>query len=421
MPAARTQKEKATTPEGREAKTRWSCPFPGCHKTTSKKPDVRRHYRTHFDWVPFQCPFYATCKFQSQQESNVVVHIEQTRMHPDVSADDLAKAKPVRVLPESSAPQLPLGWDKAPVASAPVRPTANPRRLPATVRRTVAASEAPVGSLENFRILNLNFESKPKYQRVSRRSRSTEAPSQLCESESSDEELSNGPSTPSASPSPSDGAEIVTPVYHMTAEEIQFPDDFFSKTQFGEMDVKPAVSLTWTWDQLIAANVTDYTKPIFAGAEVPTAQQEPAVDFDMFGQVERPLPELIPGYETTDDLFGWDLTYDKLFPASTITTATMATGSDLSLPEDTIFYNLSAAPSPKFNNDLSMTGFEDSPSPVISAAPVESFDFSPADYSMAASGVDSFDAELFLDSVDWSSWSPTSVDWEELAQFQASS
>ena len=332
-------------------------------------------------------------------------------MHPDISPADLAKAKPVRVLPESSAPQLPPGWDQAPSPSAPARTTANPRRLPAAVRRTVAASEAPAGSLDNFRILSFNHSSKAQYQSNSRGTRSNEGRSEiydLSESEHSDEEHSDGPSTPYSSPSP-DATEIVTPVYHMTAEHIQLPVDFSSsKMQFGEMEMK-CEPLTWTWDQLTAVNTTDYTKSIFTDEVQHDFDMGPLFenyDYDMFGQVERTLPELVPGFETTD-LFGWDLTDDKFFPG------TMACGG-LSIPDD-VYYN--SAPSPKLN-DFSIA-YEDSPS-VISASQGEAFTFSPADY-LTTSSVDSLD-EFFFNPVDSSSWNQlSSVDWEELSQFQASS
>jgi hypothetical protein len=338
-------------------------------------------------------------------------------MHPDISPADLANAKPVRVLPESSAPQLPLGWDQAPVASAPPR-TANPRRLPAAVRRTVAASDAPAGSLDNFRILDFNHSSKAKYPSNSRDTRSTEVRSEISESEHSDEELSDGPSTPYSSPSP-DATEIVTPVYHMTTEYIQLPVDFSSSKMqfaFGEMDVK-AEPLTWTWDQLTAASATDYTKAIFTddapAQDVFVGSLFENYDYDMFGQgqVERPVPELIPGFETTAELFGWDLGSDKSFCPGTMA----GTASGLSIPDD-VHYN--PAPSPKLS-DFAIA-YEDSPSPVISASQGETFIFSPADYSMASSG-DALD-ELFFNSFDSGSWNQlSSADWEELSQFQASS
>ena len=339
-------------------------------------------------------------------------------MHPDISPADLAKAKPVRVLPESSAPQLPLGWDQVPAASTPPR-TANPRRLPAAVRRTVAASDAPAGSLDNFRILDFNHSSKANYPSNSRDTRSNEARSEiseLTESEHSDDELSDGPSTPYSSPSPHT-TEIVTPVYHMTTEYIQLPVDFSSpKMQFafGEMDVK-AEPLTWTWDQLTAANATDYTKAIFTD-DAPTQNLFVGslfenYDYDMFGQVERPMPELMPGFETTAELFGWDLGSDRSLCPSTMAGNT----SGLSIPDD-VYYN--PAPSPKLS-DFAIA-YEDSPSPVISTSQGETFIFSPADYSITSSD-DALD-ELFFNSLDSSSWNQmSSVDWEELSQFQASS
>lgn len=339
-------------------------------------------------------------------------------MHPDISPADLAKAKPVRVLPESSAPQLPPGWDQAPVASAPPR-TANPRRLPAAVRRTVAASDAPAGSLDNFRILDFNHSSKAKYPSNSRDTGSNEGRSEISdptESEHSDEELSDGPSTPYSSPSP-DATEIVTPVYRMTTEHIQLPVDFSSSKMhfaFGEMDMK-AEPLTWAWDQLTAANTTDYIKPIFTddapAQDLFVGSLFENYDYDMFGQVERVIPELVPGFETTAELFGWDLSgSDKSFFPGTMAGSLSASG--LSIPDD-VFYN--PAPSPKLS-DFSIT-YEDSPSPVISASQGETCIFSPADYSMTSS-VDSLD-ELFFNSFDSSSWNQlSSVDWEEFLQFQ---
>jgi len=364
----------------------------------------------------------------------VVVHIEQTRLHPEISAADLARAKPVRVLPESSAPQLPPGWDQAPAARTPAR-TANPRRLPAAVRRTVAASEAPAGSLDNFRILSFNHpSSKAKSPSTSsRRTISAEALSELSdltESEQSDEELSDGPSTPYSSPSPRDAAEIATPVYRMTAEHFQLPVDFSSsKMQFGEMDVKTESSLTesaltWTWDHLTATNMTDHTKTMFTDSLAQELSMDSLFDnydYDMFGQVERALPELIPGFGTTADLFGWDLVNDKL------SLNTMA-GAGLCIPDD-VYYN-PAAPSPKYS-DFSTTVYDEeelSPAPVISALPSETFVFLPADYSMSPmlspAQADSFD-ELFFNSIDSSCWNQlAAVDWEELSsqlEFQASS
>jgi len=355
----------------------------------------------------------------------VVVHIDQTRLHPEVSAADLARAKPVRVLPESSAPQLPPGWDQTPAARTPPR-TANPRRLPAAVRRTVAASEAPAGSLDNFRILSFNHSSKAQSQSTSsRRTSSNEALSELSdltESEQSDEELSDGPSTPYSSPSPRDAAEIATPVYRMTAEHFQLPVDFSSsKKQFGEMDVKTESSLTWTWDQLTATNMTDHTKTLFTDSSVQDLSMGALFDnydYDMFGQVERAMPELVPGFETTTDLFGWDLGNDKS------SLDTMA-GAGLYIPDD-VYYN-PVAPSPKYTDfSTTTTVYEDSPAPVISALPAETFVFLPADYSMSpisSPAADSFD-ELFFNSIDSSCWSQlsSSIDWEELSsQFQASS
>jgi hypothetical protein len=262
--------------------------------------------------------------------------------------------------------------------------------------------------LDNFRILDFNHSSKTKYQ--SKRSPKARSEiSDLTESEQSDEEHSDGPSTPSSSPPP-DVAEIVTPVYHMTTEQIQFPFDFSSKMQCGEMDMK-VEPLTWTWDQLTAANTTDYTRAVFTDEVPDDFDMGPLFenyDYDMFGKVERPIPELIPGFETTTDLFGWDLTSDKFSPG------TMA-GGGLSIPED-VYYN-PAPPSPKFS-DFSIT-YEDSPSPVISASQGETFVFSPADY-LTTPSFDSLDE--FFNSVDSSSWNQlSSVDWEELSQFQASS
>jgi len=47
------------------------------------------------------------CRFASQQKYNVVVHLQTTTLHPERSAEEIAEAKPVQVLPDRCKPKLP--------------------------------------------------------------------------------------------------------------------------------------------------------------------------------------------------------------------------------------------------------------------------------------------------------------------------
>ena len=47
------------------------------------------------------------CRFASRQKYNVIVHLQTTNMHFERSAEEIAEAKPVQVLPDCSKPKLP--------------------------------------------------------------------------------------------------------------------------------------------------------------------------------------------------------------------------------------------------------------------------------------------------------------------------
>lgn len=47
------------------------------------------------------------CRFASRQKFNVVVHLQTTNMHFERSAEEIAEAKPVQVLPDCCKPKLP--------------------------------------------------------------------------------------------------------------------------------------------------------------------------------------------------------------------------------------------------------------------------------------------------------------------------
>jgi hypothetical protein len=246
--------------------------------------------------------------------------------------------------------------------------------------------------LDNFRILTFARSSQAYSPSPPRFTRSNETQSILTElsesDESSDEEHSNGPSTPTLGPSPL--------VYHMTTDQVQLPIDFSSsKMLLGETSLK-ASPLTWTWDQLTAANVTDHTKTIFTDSpttlDFDLSPLLETYDYDLFGKVDRE-GGLVPGFEAID-LSGWNLDDEMYIPG------TMA-GSGLSIPDD-VCYN-SPPSSPKFGDFLTMD--QGPPSPVIDAS-------SPSPLPSA----DSVD-EIFLNSIDSNSWNELpAVNWEEVSQ-----
>ncbi|KIM44929.1 hypothetical protein M413DRAFT_366735 [Hebeloma cylindrosporum] len=145
MPAVRKQRAEKDTAQTQTSLSRVPCPFPDCKATVSKPADLKRHYMIHFpEWQPYQCPWYHTCRFASQQRYNVIVHLQTTNMHFERSAEEIAAAVPIQVLPDCCKPELP--------------PLLNHRRVPSdgpSMKRATKRKPVPEGASQRgkFRVV----------------------------------------------------------------------------------------------------------------------------------------------------------------------------------------------------------------------------------------------------------------------------